>query len=730
MKKWKNTFPMLFLLLGIMLAFVLYKVPNLKIEDEQSELLPVQQNILANIKFQGDEKTYQLDLSKWGVFNDGTHPKETTKGFNEALKWAQREGYTTFYVPAGTYLVSKGLSDSDPEARINMVSNMTFLLDDKAVIQKETNGYEIYSTLFLDSEVENVTIKGGTLRGDRDTHDYSQQGEATEGTHEWGNGIDTAGAKNIVVDSVKIERFTGDGIEIGGEVIYGGYITGDDLEIGGINDNGELIEQNGKIRSNNYDVQNFNNPIYKNPHYRNVMMWIPDGVDGNYDIFFYEKDGSFIKAERDLHFNSTWGYSLIPDDVDFFRVVFNSHSTKGVEVNRMTVAITTNMTIKNCDIGNNRRQGITVGASDDIKIIDNEIHHTHGIAPESGIDIEPGFFPAINTLIKGNQFLNNKIHMVFAYGGNAIVEENYFGPNVGGGVGFSINPEYHGATVRKNKFESSNFVTWGNTEFLNNTLQLSSAVFDGGSDVNIDGIEGVDSSLSFTQTESDGIKVSNVTLTSSGQDIQGGIAVYGKPLKMKDITLQGNNYFSGDGNSDSEYHHINFINTPEISLALGKYNDCSAIAAEFALNIPGKISLEKCKFINTTLYTYNEKTEATIQQSTFENDQDHIGQVVLALEAKNVKVLGNTFNIVTSKNTEYPIIQIGRDASENDPTKVFGASIKGNIISTNITRNGIDTSNGGIGAPSYEIENNILSNSYVNLKNNDINFNNKIVNKK
>jgi hypothetical protein len=351
-----------------------------------------------------DKKVYKLELKKWEISDNGTHPKETTKGINDALKWAQNKGYTTVYVPAGTYLVSKGKSVSDQNARINMVSNMTLLLDKKAVVQKETNGFEIYSTVYLDSGIENVTIQGGTLRGDKKTHNYSQKGMDTDGTHEWGDGIYSAGARNIVIDSVKIEKFTGDGIEISGTNIYGDYITEKDLELGGINDTGEPIFQEGKIRSNNYNVENFSNPIYKNPHYRNMMMWIPKEVKGNYDIFFYRKDGSFIKADMDQHFNSTWGYSNIPDDADFFRVVFNSNTIKDVEVNRMTVAITKNMTIKNCDIGYNRRQGITVGASDDIKIINNKIHHTNGTAPESGIDIEPGFYPAINTLIKGNQF--------------------------------------------------------------------------------------------------------------------------------------------------------------------------------------------------------------------------------------------------------------------------------------------------------------------------------------
>jgi len=676
-----------------------------------------------------EENVYTLELKRWRISNDGTHPKETTKGLNDALKWAQKEGYTTFYVPQGTYLISKGKDEDDPKARINLVSNMTFLLDEKAIIQKESNGFEIYSTLFLDSEVENVRIKGGTIRGDRETHDYSQKGEHTGGSHEWGNGIDTAGAQNIEINGVKIEKFTGDGIEIGGTTIYGNYITDDDVEIGGIDENGKLIPSKGKVRTKNNEIANFNNLIYNNPHYRNIMMWLPEGVDGNYDIFFYRKDHSFIRAERDLHFNSTWGYSEIPEDADYFRAVFNSDSKININVNRMTVAITKNITITNCEIGYNRRQGITVGASDGVNILDNKIHNTSGTAPESGIDIEPGFYPAINTYIKGNQFLNNTIHMVFAYGGNAIIEENYFGPNVRDGIGFSINPAYYGAVVKNNQFDHTDFTTWGNSNFSDNTLISSLAVFEGGKDVVVHGIEGIDSNISINQTVNGGIKADNITLSSTDKsDINGGIYVYGKPIHLADISLKGNNVLSGDGNSASVYENIKFNHTVEMNLALGTYKDCSAINGLFSLNVAGKIVMENCKFEDTTFYTYNTETEAAFYHSTFENEKIE-GPIILALEAKKVNVLYNKFNVNFAEEPS-PIIQIGRDASEHDPTKIFNSTIKGNIFNSKQSLIGIDTINGGVGSSPYFIEDNTLNNMKLNLKENDVNRNNRINKKK
>lgn len=132
----------------------------------------------------GQNPVYELDLKRWGVHNNGTHANETTKGINSAIKWVKEKGFKTFKIPDGTYLIAKGTKQADPEARINMVSDMTFFLSEKAVLKKETNEFEIYSVLYVGMDVKNVTVKGGTYVGDRDTHDYTKKGSETGGTHE------------------------------------------------------------------------------------------------------------------------------------------------------------------------------------------------------------------------------------------------------------------------------------------------------------------------------------------------------------------------------------------------------------------------------------------------------------------------------------------------------------------------------------------------------------------
>ena len=92
-----------------------------------------------------------------------------------------------------------------------MVSNITFELDKDAVLQKETNNKNGYTLLQIGPGVHDVTLKGGTYKGDKDTHDYS-----SGGTHEGGYGIVTSGASDIMIDDIKATDFTGDGLAVGG----------------------------------------------------------------------------------------------------------------------------------------------------------------------------------------------------------------------------------------------------------------------------------------------------------------------------------------------------------------------------------------------------------------------------------------------------------------------------------------------------------------------------------
>lgn len=670
---------------------------------------------------------YELTSSertRWGIYNDGTHPIETTNGFNSALQWAQANGYSTFHVLGGTYLIAKGIEDRDNNAQINMVSNMTFLMDTDTVIQKETNKWEQYAVISLGREIINVAIKGGTLKGDRTTHDYTYVGPYTTGTHEWGFGILSEGALNVTIDGVKFSDFTGDGIQAGGTTITGVSIDSTNLELGGLDANGNPISQTGKIRTKQIALSD---PAYQNPHYRNIMMWNPDGLNGKYDLYYYRNDGSLIKVDKDQDFNSSFGYSKIPDEAVSWRAVFNASSTANVGVQMITVAVTENLLIQNCDIGNNRRQGISLVGTDGVKILNNKIHDIGGIAPGSGVDLEPGFYPGINTEISNNQFLNNKIHLVLAYGGHAIANNNYFGP----GAAFA-STSWGGVSASNNNFDGSTFVSSdgsSNVTFVNNKFTSGGAVFDSGENIVIDGFIGIDSDISFTQTVVNGINASNLSFTSSGQDTElHGFAIWGdKPLTINNINIEGNNAIAGTGLASNVYSNVTFTNPVESRLAAGTYNN--PVITNGNLNFStGKVTINQGQFKNATFVLDNDNgyPDVSISNSTFNFDKAVPGNIILVNNATNFAFLNNTINDSVTITADHPIIQIGRDAWKNSPSQVKGATINGNKLTSKVKRVGIDTTNGGTGAPPYDVENNTLINNTLALTSKDINKNNTV----
>lgn len=57
-------------------------------------------------------KECTIELARWNISNDGTHPDETTDGINAALEALVEEGCGRVRLPTGHYAIGKKLSDS------------------------------------------------------------------------------------------------------------------------------------------------------------------------------------------------------------------------------------------------------------------------------------------------------------------------------------------------------------------------------------------------------------------------------------------------------------------------------------------------------------------------------------------------------------------------------------------------------------------------------------------
>ncbi|MED4579043.1 right-handed parallel beta-helix repeat-containing protein [Bacillus atrophaeus] len=157
---------------------------------------------------------YTLEVEKYGISDDITQADRTTDGFNRALFDAVEVGYPEIYIPRGIYYIDAVNKESatKPEegAGIIVPGNITIIKHPQAEFRVKPNGSFGYSCFYI-GEVENVTLKGGRIRGERYQHDFTGHGGLEKKkTHEWGYGINVHGANNVLIENVDISDFTGD----------------------------------------------------------------------------------------------------------------------------------------------------------------------------------------------------------------------------------------------------------------------------------------------------------------------------------------------------------------------------------------------------------------------------------------------------------------------------------------------------------------------------------------
>lgn len=123
---------------------------------------------------------------------------DDTESFNDAIQNIS-EACNTVYVPAGTYKI-------DALTGIQLKSNMNFVMSPNAVLLAIGNSSKHYNVIHVNN-VDNVTISGGTIKGERYGH--------TGTSGEWGMGIGLYDSTNISITDITISECWGDGIYIG-----------------------------------------------------------------------------------------------------------------------------------------------------------------------------------------------------------------------------------------------------------------------------------------------------------------------------------------------------------------------------------------------------------------------------------------------------------------------------------------------------------------------------------
>ena len=112
-----------------------------------------------------------------------------------------------------------------------------------------------------------------------------------------------------------------------------------------------------------------------------------------------------LEGDQDVHdYNSIestheWGMGIrihAGKNVNICNLDISNMTGDGIYISQFNSSETIlnnseNITINNCVIHNNRRQGISIISGENIEIVNNEIHSIKGTNPQSGIDLEANY---------------------------------------------------------------------------------------------------------------------------------------------------------------------------------------------------------------------------------------------------------------------------------------------------------------------------------------------------
>lgn len=688
-------------------------------QDDAEEALP---NGAAQTIYQA--KLHVIDLKRWGIHNDGTKPVETTRGINRALASAHRTGITAVTLPAGTYTIDKN-------SRIDMVGHMLFELSDKVTIRKEPNSKENYELMHIGYGDNNVTIRGGIYKGDKDEHDYSKKDSPnTPGTHESGYGISVSGAENVTIEGVKATHFTGDGLTLGA---YGTMVRDlyeNSFVSGGIDDKGKLVADSSQIRTSK--PLTFEHAIFKDR--REFEMANAIKLNRSFDIFFYSKKNALISSKKRVNVRDI---IELPDGASYAHLVFQQSGFKGAYIEQWNRTLSSNVVVKDSEFAYNRRQGITIGGADRALIINNVLHHMKGTMPQSGIDVEGGFGDNgnrnSNIFIKNNKFYNNASYDVILYDGrDAVVEGNHMASK--GAIGLAVSPPFTGALVKDNHFDGTRIIAYHDVTFEGNRLNDSITTLEGPR-IRIDGMEITNGILGISAKEAYGVTASNVTIRSTNKKSEAGLSLFGKKVKLSNITIIGESKLRTvtggiePGSVIDNLRVIGYNSAYGLSLPPATYKNCYFEGAEGAstgaigVNQGGKYVFDRCEFkIPSTalngMIAEHAKLDLTIKNSTFESLGN--SSLISVQAAANVRLENNTIDASRLTKEKVELVKINDYWKRDEKHDILKAVIQGNTIRSNVAAVGISTMYAGTGAPAYQIVNNTLENAALALKDNDV----------
>lgn len=237
-----------------------------------------------------ENKIYHPDLKKFNIYNDDTHPVETTAGLTAMLKWAHENGYRKVLLPQGRYRL-------DENNTVQMATNLTLDMNGstfKLNPSKLDRAMMLEMYQCVDSHVINGTFEG----------DLKEREHLTPKDGEWVSGVKLAqGSQYCSFRDVTVIDMMGHGTDTGmggagtrtysaaGVKAAGNFVPGD------IDTQGKLIASTARATTDKpLDISKF----VETTGFLQFGLYL--GYQGNptgswiYKASFYDADQKFLES--------------------------------------------------------------------------------------------------------------------------------------------------------------------------------------------------------------------------------------------------------------------------------------------------------------------------------------------------------------------------------------------------------------------------------------------------
>ena len=160
---------------------------------------------------------YIIELDRWNIPSNRSNAVATTDNLQAAIDWAVEQGFNRIVIPNGHFLIGK-YGNSIYQRGIELDSDIQLVFSSGTILEMVPNDKWNYCVIAINGK-NNVSIQGGTIRGDRDNHIFTPRERDGATAHDEGHGICVQnGSSKVLVRNMLIEKLTGDGLLLVTEV--------------------------------------------------------------------------------------------------------------------------------------------------------------------------------------------------------------------------------------------------------------------------------------------------------------------------------------------------------------------------------------------------------------------------------------------------------------------------------------------------------------------------------